>query len=103
MPRSQRKQLVDDARARRRDEHLERTRLLPLEDELLWLHVEDVFIVLVHRAEAELQAVIPDVDDVDRADVRLVDLKLDQRCDCRAVDDVLRFGCLVETDERLIL
>ena len=95
MPHCQRQELVDDTRARRRDEHLERTRLLRLQDDLLGLRVEDEFIVLVLRAEAELQAVLPDVPDVDRADVRLIDFALDKRSDRRAVDDdVLRLGCL---------
>ena len=50
---------------------------------------------MVLRAEAELQAVLPDVPDVDRADVRLIDFALDKRSDRRAVDDnVLRLGCL---------
>ena len=92
MPRSQRQQIVDDARARRRDGYIERTRLLRLRDVLLQLHVEDEFVVLVLRVEAELQAVLPDAD---RADVQLVDLTLDQRRGRRAVnDEVLRLGRL---------
>ena len=104
MPHCQRQELVDDTRARRRDEHLERTRLLRLQDDLLGLRVEDEFIVLVLRAEAELQAVLPDVPDVDFADERLVDFALDKRRDRRAVDDdVFRFVGWNEIGERLIL
>ena len=83
---------------------LERTRLFRLQVDLLRLHVEDEFVVLVLRAEAELQAVLPDVPDVDCADERFVDFALDQRSDRRAVETT-SFALVGwnETDERLIL
>ena len=101
--RCQRQQLVDDARARRRDEHLERARLLLLLDDGLRLCVEDEFVVLVLRSEAELQAVLPDVPDFDREDVRLVDFALDQQRDRRASTTFFALVAWNETDERLIL
>ena len=95
MPRCQSQRLVHDVRARPRDENPERARLLRLQDDLLRFRVKDAFVVLVLRAEAEPQAVLPDVPDVDRADVQFVNLTLDQFPDRRAVDDdVLRFGRL---------
>ena len=83
---------------------LERTRLFRLQVDLLQLCVEDGFVVFFLCTKAGIQAVLPDVPDVDRADVRLVDLSLDQRSDRRAVETT-SFALVGwnETDERLIL